>query len=123
MLISKLKQMFQDITIEKKAELIPEYYHHDLLLFTNGQIMDYQTFFELHKKNCHTSIIFQVDYDEETFVEKDNKLAARIWITVQLPGQKAEKLEVMLIVHYHEGKIHRLWETTYPDWSALPAFQ
>ncbi|MFO1259395.1 MAG: nuclear transport factor 2 family protein [Gammaproteobacteria bacterium] len=123
MLISKLKQMFQDITVQKKAELIPEYYHNDLLLFTNGQVMNYQTFFELHQKSCQTAIIFEVEYDEETFVEKDNKLAGRIWITVQLPLQKVHKLEVMLIVHYQEGKIHRLWETTYPDWSALPEFQ
>jgi hypothetical protein len=30
---------------------------------------------------------------------------------------------VILIVQFKEGKIFRLWELTYPDWSKMAAFE
>lgn len=45
-----------------------------------------------------------------------------MWITIQTPGEKPKKLEVILIAEFKDGKIHRLWELTYPDWSKLSEF-
>jgi hypothetical protein len=42
---------------------------------------------------------------------------------LQRPSEPAKKIEVILIAEYKDGKIYRLWELTYPDWSQLPAFK
>lgn len=118
-----LKEMFHKMVEEKNASLIPDYYHKDFLLFTNGQTIDYSSFLESHKAYYETPIEYRVEYDEETFVEQGDKVAGRVWITTSRPQELPKKIEVILIVEYREGKIYRLWELTYPDWSKLPAFE
>jgi hypothetical protein len=123
MYIQLLKEMFAEMVVKKDASLIPKYYHEDFLLYTNGHEMDYKTFLESHEKYYATDIQYTVDYDEETFVEQRNKLAARIWITTTKPNEAPKKIEVLLIAEYRENKIYRIWELTHPDWSKLPSFQ
>lgn len=122
MLVKKLKEMFTKMVEGKKADLIPLFYHEDFLLFTNGLGINYEEFLRSHKEYYQTEIQYSVTYDEETLFESEDRLAGRVWITTQLPGQKPKKIEVILIVTYREGKIFRLWELTYPDWSKLPEF-
>lgn len=121
--MNKLIEMFQRVVIQKNASLIPEYYHRDFLLYTNGRKMDYDAFLAFHEEAYATSIQYAVEYDEETFVEQRDKIAARIWITVSRSGEIPKKLEIILIVTYREGKIYRMWKLTYPDWSQLSAFK
>jgi hypothetical protein len=52
-----------------------------------------------------------------------DKIAGRVWITTSRPDEPPTKIEVILITQFKEGKIYRLWELTYPDWSQLPAFK
>ncbi len=115
--------MFLKMVLEKDASLIPKYYHKQFLLYTNGQKMDYKTFLESHETYYATPIQYQVEYDEETFVEQGNKVAVRVWITTARPKESPKKIEVVLIAEYKENKIYRLWELTWPDWSKLPAFE
>lgn len=120
MYINKLKQMFEEVTVNKNAQAIPDYYHPELKLYTNNQVMDYKVFFDGHIKTCASPIKFAVSYDEETIVEHDDKVALRMWIDVTLPVKGTHRLELMLSAAYKDDKIYRLWELTYPDWSALP---
>jgi hypothetical protein len=120
MYIQKLKQMFQDVSVDKKVHLIPEHYHKDLMLYTNNQVMDYHTFLLGHQKSCASPLVFEVSYDEDTFIEQDNRAGLRMWISVGLPGKEAHKLELMLIAHFKDGKIEKLWELSFPDWSHIP---
>lgn len=123
MYLKKLKEMFNEMVLKKDASLIPHYYHPDFLLFTNEEKMDYSTFLEAHYKYYATPIQYKIEYDEETLLEQDRKVAGRIWVTTSRPHEAEKKLEVMLIVQYKSGKIYRIWELTYPDWSKLPAFK
>lgn len=66
---------------------------------------------------------YKIEYDDETFLEKEEKLAGRIWITISFPGEKPKKMEMFLIPEYKDNKIYRLWELTYSDWSQFPEFQ
>jgi hypothetical protein len=50
-------------------------------------------------------------------------LAARVWITTQRPGEEAHRIEVVLVAEYRAGRILRLHELTWPDWSQLSAFE
>lgn len=123
MYIERLKEMFQNVFIKKNASKIPEYYHKDFLLYTNGQEMDYLTFLNLNQRYAKAPITYQIEYDDDTFVELENKVACRLWINTCEMEDSSEKIEVMLIVEYFEDKIHRLWEVTFPDWKTLPIFR
>ena len=72
--------------------------------------MNYDDFFNRHQKIYKTPIIYQIAYDEDTFVVQGEKLAGRTFITLQKPGEKFKKL-------------YRLWELTYPDWSKQSQFK
>lgn len=121
--VQKLKEMFSEMVIPKNAELIGHYYHPELLLYTNEQIISYDEFVTTHQRYYATAIQYEVAYDEEAWVEQHEGVAARLWITTTRPGESPKKIELVLIAKFKEDKIYRLWELTYPDWSALPAFQ
>jgi hypothetical protein len=48
-------------------------------------------------------------------LQQGEKLAGRVWITISVPGTSHKRIEVILIAHYKDDKIYRLWELTYPD--------
>jgi hypothetical protein len=122
-LAHQLKEMFTEMVLKKQASKISHYYHADFLLYTNGTTMNYAEFLKSHQEYYATPIQYQIEYDEETFLENGDKLAGRIWITVKKPNQGPRKIEVVLIAQYKDHKLYRLWELTYPDWSQLPAFK
>lgn len=123
MYLQKFKEMFSEMVLKKDVSVIPKYYHKDFLLYTNEETMRYDTFLESHKKYYATPIKYDIQYDEETLLEQGDKIAGRVWITTTRPDEPARKIEVILIAQYKDGKIYRLWELTYPDWSKLPAFK
>ena len=122
MYVERLKRMFDEMVIKKDISKLSHYYHPEFLLYTNEQTMDYKYFFESHEKIYATAIEYQIEYDEETFLEQNEKIAGRVWITTKRPAEAAKKIEVILIAQFKENKIYRIWELTYPDWSQLPAF-
>ncbi len=123
MYIMLLKEMFETVVLKKNASLIPKYYHEEFLLYTNGQEMNYISFLESHYSYFKTPISYEIDFDENTILEQNERLACRVWITTKMPEEAAKKIEVILIAEYKDDKLYRLWELTYPDWSQLPAFQ
>lgn len=121
--IEKLKKMFEEMVIKKDTSLISVYYHRDFMLYTNEQIMDYDTFLKVHHEYYATPIEYDFTYDEETWVEQGEKIAGRVWVTTSHPNEAAKKIEVIFIVEFKDQKIYRMWELTYPDWPSLPAFK
>lgn len=123
MLIQKLEEMFQEMVVKKNPATIPDYYHPDFFMQSNDVTMDYEAFVASHHEIYATPIEYNIEIDGETVVEQGNKVAAKVWITTKRPNEPAVKIEVMLIAEYKEGKLYRIWELTYPDWSKLPAFE
>lgn len=85
--------------------------------------MDYNVFLEFHDEKYRTPIQYSVRYDEGTMLEGDGKVAGRVFITIQMPPDEPKELEVMFIASYKEGRLYRLWELTYPDWSTQKEFE
>lgn len=123
MLKERVKKMFAEMVEKKQLSEIPVYYHRDMILHSNGGQMDYQEFYDIHKQVYGTDITYKIKYDEETFVEEKDKLAARVFITTETPDEGSKELEVVLIILFKEDKIYRLWELTYPDWSQMESFK
>lgn len=118
-----LEEMFQQMVIRKNAELIPHYYHPDFVLDTNGQQQGYEEFAAGHRSVYATDIAYSVRYDDATWVESSDRVAVRMWIWTERPGEARVEFEIVLIASLLDGKIHRLWELTWPDWSAEKAFE
>jgi hypothetical protein len=117
-----LREMFTQMVERTDALLVDRYYDPDFLLMTNGQIQDLAEFRAGHEPVYPTGISYQVQYDDEAWVEAADRVAARVWITTRRPGEPATRIEVVLIAAYRDARIYRLWELTWPDWSQLPAF-
>ena len=111
------------MVVKKDASLIPYYYHKNFFLYTNNQTTDYNDFLKSHEEYYATAIQYEVVYDEQTLIEQGEKVAGRIWITVTRPNEMSKKIEVILIVHFKDNKIYRVWELTHPDWSKMDAFK
>ena len=69
------------------------------------------------------AIRYAVEYDEQAWVETADKVAGRVWITTSRPGESPTRIEVVLIAAFTDGRISRVWETTWPSWNSLPAFE
>ena len=60
MYIEQLKKMFAEMVVPKKVDLIPVFYHPELLLYTNEQVTNYQAFYDSHVKYYASEITYQV---------------------------------------------------------------
>ena len=120
---SVLKDMFQFMVVAKDATQISTYYDPHFQMQSNGVVQDYAAFAADHKRLYPTGITYQVEYHDDTWVETEDRLAGRLWITTQRPGEESHRIEVVLIATFRNARIHRLWELTWPDSSRLPTFQ
>lgn len=118
-----LKEMFTKVTIEKNDKAIPVYYDKGFQLYSNGKIINFNQFLQQHHAIYQTPIQYKIRYDENTFIEKENKVAGRLFITTKKPNELAQEIEVILVAEYKDNKLYRLWELTYPDWAKMKAFK
>lgn len=121
--LSLFKAMFANMVVKKNIQLCSTYYAKDFQLYTNGIKQNYQQFCDGHKKIYATSIQYKVRYDDETFVDHNNRVAGRMWISVKHPGKPWSKIQVIVIAKYNAGKISKLWELTYPNWAKMKTFK
>ena len=119
----RMREMFTHMVEAKDASVVDTYYDPGFLLTTNGLTQDLAAFRAGHERVYPTAISYRVEYDEESWVESGDRLAARVWITTQRPGEEAHRIEVVLVAEYRAGWILRLHELTWPDWSQLSAFE
>lgn len=111
------------MVVAKNADLIEHYYDPDFVLHSDGLSQKFAEFRDSHRKLYGTAIGYAVEYDEQAWVEAADKVAARVWITTSRPGEEATRIEVVLIAAYRDGRIHRIWETTWPSWRDVAALQ
>lgn len=110
------------MVVAKNAELIEHYYHPDFQMYSDGLKQDFAEFRDSHRAIYATPITYAVEYDEQAWVEAAEKVAGRVWITTSRPGEQPNRIELVLIAAYRDGRIHRVWETTWPSWRSLDAF-
>ncbi|MCV7078708.1 nuclear transport factor 2 family protein [Mycobacterium szulgai] len=115
--------MFDRMVVAKNAELIEHYYHPDFVMYSDGLSQTYAEFSDSHRELYASDISYAVEYDEQAWVAAPDKVAARVWITTSRPGEQPSRIEVVLIAGLRDGRIHRVWETTWPSWRELPAFE
>ncbi|AKN18822.1 hypothetical protein [Mycobacterium haemophilum] len=123
MSIMLLREMFDQMVVGKNAELIEHYYHPDFLMHSDGLTQSYTEFRDSHREIYSTSITYAIEYDEQAWVEAADKVAGRVWITTARPGEKPTRIELVLIAAYRNGRIHRIWETSWPSWRGVAALE
>jgi hypothetical protein len=117
-----MQEMFSQMVEAKDITQVEKYYDRDFLLYTNGQVQDYDAFHAGHARVYPTEISYAVEYDDEAWVEAGDRLGGRMWITTQRPAEAPVRIEVVFLAAYRDRRICRLWELTWPDWSQLGAF-
>jgi hypothetical protein len=123
MSIAVLRQMFEQMVENKDPTAIDRFYHPSFVMFSNGVTQDFEAFAASHRTIYATPISYSVEYDEQAWVEATDKVAGRVWITTSRPGESPTRIEVVLIAAFTDGRISRVWETTWPSWNTLPAFE
>lgn len=123
MYIELLKEMFNEMVIKKDVSVVPKYFHLEFLLYAHGQVWNYQDHVSKHQKIYKTPIQYAIRYQNETFIEQDEMISGRMFITLSLPNEPDKELELILIVKFKDNKIYRIWELTYPDWTQLETFK
>lgn len=127
MSVALLREMFDRMVVAKNAELIEHYYDPDFLMYSDGLSQSFAKFRDSHRKLYATAISYAVEYDEHAWVRRarmgrgPDKVAGRVWITTSRPGEEPTRIEVVLIAAYRNGRIHRIWETTWPSWRNVAA--
>jgi hypothetical protein len=123
MTIALFREMFERMVIRKDAALIEQYYHPDFVMHSDGLRQDFAEFAAGHRGIYETAISYAISYDDEAWVETADRVAGRIWITTQRPGEDPTRIEIVVIAAYRDGLIHRIWETTWPSWRSVDAFE
>jgi hypothetical protein len=123
MSIDLLREMFDRMVVAKNGDLIEHYFHPDFVMCSDGLTQGFADFRDSHRKLYATSIAYAVEYDEEAWVEAADRVAGRVWITTSRPGEEPTRIEVVLIAAYRDGRIHRVWETTWPSWRNVDALE
>jgi len=76
-----LREMFERVVLPKNADLIEDYYHPDFGLTSNGIVQHYAEYARGHRDVYTTGIQYSIRYDEDSRVETEDRVAARLWIT------------------------------------------
>ena len=88
-----LQEMFDRVVLPKNADLIERYYHPDFELTSNGIVQHYAEYISGHRDVYATGIRYSIRYDEDSWVESTDRVAARMWITTERPPQAATEIE------------------------------
>lgn len=123
MSVARLREMFDRMVIAKDADLIAHYYHPDFVMHSDGMSQSFAEFAASHRQVYATPITYRVEYDEQAWVEASDRAAGRVWITTARPGEQPTRIEVVLIATFVDDRIHRVWETTWPSWRQVAAFE
>lgn len=123
MSVAVLREMFEQMVIRKDGTAIERFYDPSFVMYSNGMTQNFDEFSASHRESYETAISYAIEYDEEAWVEAEDKVAGRVWITTSRPGESPTRIEVVLITAFKEGRITRVWETTWPSWNDLPAFE
>lgn len=123
MTIALFREMFERMVIQKDAVLIEHYYHPEFVMYSDGLRQNFTEFAAGHRGIYQTEISYAIEYDDEAWVEAADRVAGRIWITTQRPGEDPTRIEIVVIAAYRDGLIHRIWETTWPSWRSVDAFE
>lgn len=123
MSIALLREMFERMVVAKNGELIEHYYDPEFVMYSDGLDQNFTEFRDSHVKLYATEIAYAVEYDDEAWVEAPDRVAGRVWITTSRPNEAPTRIELVLIATFRNGRIHRVWETTWPSWRNVAALE
>jgi hypothetical protein len=119
MSVALFKEMFVCMVVEKNADLIEHYYHPEFVMYSDGLGQHFGEFADSHRGVYATPISYAIECDDEA----GDRVAGRIWITTSRPDEQPTRIELVVIAAYRDGRIRRVWETTWPSWCQVAAFE
>jgi fatty-acyl-CoA synthase len=112
---ARMREIVTRMVEAESTSLLDAYYDPDFVLTVNGRSQDLAAFRAEHERIQRTGITFAVTYDEDSWVEGQDCLAGRIWITTHRACGQAVRIEALFVVAYRSGRLLRLTALTWPD--------
>ena len=112
---ARMREIVTRMAEAENTSLHDAYYDPDFLLTVNGQSQGLAAFRAEHDRVQRTGITFAVTYDEDSWVEAQDSLAGRTWITTHSACGRAARIEVLFVAAYRSGRLLRLTALTRPD--------
>lgn len=111
--IDLVKRLF-DSARRLDAEAVDELFTPEFVMISNDVEWDFQQFKDYHVESYKTRKAIEVSYGD--LFCKENKVSARVTITLSDQDGGKKEFQVILIAHVLNDRIHRLWEVTFPHW-------
>ena len=96
-------------------------YDRAFALESDGIRQSYAEFLAAHQGVYGATIEYEVRFDEWSWAEAGDRVAARLWITTRRPDEEAVEIEVVLIATYSGERILHHLELTWPDFTRVQA--
>jgi fatty-acyl-CoA synthase len=112
---ARMREIVTRMVEAESSSLLDAYYDPDFLLTVNGRSQDLAAFRAEHERVQRTGITFAATYDEDSWVEGQDGLAGRIWITTHRACGQAVRIEALFVAAYRSGRLLRLTALTWPD--------
>jgi hypothetical protein len=74
---ARLRDMLENMVIAENADLIERYNHPDFLMYSDGMSQNFAEFAGSHRGVNATDISFAIAYDDEAWVEADDRGGGR----------------------------------------------
>ncbi len=111
--IELVKRLF-DSARRLDAEAIDELFTAEFVMVSNDVEWNFQQFKDYHVESYKTRKAIDVSYGD--IFCKDNKVSARVTISLRDQDDATKEFQVILIAHVSNDRIDRLWEVTFPHW-------
>ena len=118
-----LREMFDRMVVAKDAALVDTFYDPDFVLTTNGLTQDLSAFAAGHRTVYATDIRYEVEYDDDAWVESADRVAGRMWITTSRPDENPTASRSSWSPPCSTADSTDSGRLTWPDWSRLAAFE
>ena len=123
MSVALLREMFEQMVVAKNGELIEHFYDPDFVMYSDGLRQSFTEFRDSHLKLYATPLTYVSSTTSRPGLETSDRVAGRVWITTSRPGEEPTRIELVLIAAYRDGRILRVWETTWPSWRNVAALE
>lgn len=77
MSVAVVREMFEQMVVGKDGTAIERYYDPSFVMYSNGMTQNFDEFSASHLNIYDTPISYAIEYDEEAWVEAEDKVAGR----------------------------------------------
>ena len=112
--IELVRSMFSEFAESMDPSKCAKFHTPDFMMVSNDVTWDYEQYEKAHQEMYPKRKSLKITYED--IFAKEDKVTAFVRIHIEDKDGTKHAYMVILIAHIQGGKIHRLFEVTYPGW-------